>query len=67
MDKLLGVLAIIVIGSPLIIITLAISWVMDDERIDKRQPNDDSDIRYYIPSWCRRRRSNNRSDMENER
>ena len=66
MDKALGLLAIIVLGSPLIIFALAISWAMDDERTDKRQSDDDSDIRYYIPSWCRRRRNNNGHSKKGE-
>lgn len=46
MDKFFGVLFVIVVGSPLIIITLAISWVMNDE-MDEGQPDDDSDVRIY--------------------
>ena len=67
MDKVQGLLAIIVFGSPLIIMTLAICWAMDDERTDKRQSDDDSDIRYYIPSWCWRRRNDNGHDISGEK
>lgn len=67
MDKITGLIALIVIGAPLVIMTLAFSWVMDDERMDTRQHNIDSDIRIYIPSWHRNRRSNNRHDMEGDK
>lgn len=67
MDKITGLIALIVIGAPLVIMTLAFSWVMDDERMDKRQSNIDSDIRIYIPSWHRNRRRNNRHDMEGDK
>ena len=46
MDKFFGVLFVIVVGSPLIIITLAISWVMNDE-MDKGKHDDDRDVKLY--------------------
>lgn len=71
MDKVLGLFTTVFLGIPLVVVTMVICWWMDDERTDKgtdkRQPDNDTDIRIYIPRRCRNRRSNNRSDMENER
>ena len=66
MDKFFGVLFVIVVGSPLIIITLAISWALRDERMDERQSDDDSDVRIYIPSWIWSRRSDHGHDKKNK-
>ena len=60
MDKLYGLLFVLVIGSPLIIITLAISWVMNDE-MDKGKHDDDSDVRLYHVVRDRKHRSMDRN------
>ena len=39
MDKALGIATVIFVGMPLIIMSLLISWVMDDERDDKAIPD----------------------------
>lgn len=67
MDKILGLFTTVFVGVPLVIVSMIICWWMDDERADKGKSNNDSDIRIYVPGRCRRRRSNNRFDMENER
>lgn len=61
MDKITGLIALIVIGAPLVIMTLAFQWVMDDERMDKGQCNDDSDIRVYHVVRDRKHRSMDRN------
>ena len=35
MDKALGIATVIFVGMPIVIMSLLISWVMDDERDDK--------------------------------
>ena len=67
MDKIMGLFVTIFVGIPIMVVALIISWWMDCERTDKGQPDNDSDLRLYIPSWCRSRRRNNRHDMENGR
>ena len=51
MDKALGIVTVLFVGLPMVVMSLLVSWVMDDERLDKRQPDNDSDIRIYVPSW----------------
>ena len=62
---IIGLIALLVMGVILIALTLIISWWMN-ERMDNRELDSDNDVRIYVPSWCRSRRSNNRHDMENK-
>ena len=62
---IIGLIALLVMGVILIALTLMISWWMN-ERMDNRELDSDSDVHLYVPSWCRRRWSNNRNDMEGE-
>lgn len=66
MDKIVGLCITIFIGIPLMVVSMVISWWMEHERDIEGQPDNDSDVRYYVPSRCRSRRSNNRHDMENK-
>ena len=66
MDKIIGLFVTVFVGIPMMVVALLISWWMDNERMDKGQYDDDSDVRYYIPSRCRRRGSNNRSNSKME-
>ena len=63
MDKALGIVTLLFVGVPLVILTLAIGGIMDDDR-SKRHSNstlsDDPDLRIYIPVRDRDRRSGNR-------
>ena len=45
MDKAQGIAAILFVGLPLIIMSLLVSWVMDDERDDKAIPDGDHNNR----------------------
>ena len=70
MDKIIGLLTVIFVGFPLTIITMIISWGMNhelDNGCDQGQLDRDSDIRIYVPSRIRNRRSNNRHDKECKR
>ena len=66
MNKIMGLLMTIFVGFPLTVISMIISWWMN-EGMDKGQPDNDSDLRLYIPSWCRSRRSNDRHDKGDEK
>ena len=60
MDKILGVFTTIFVGVPLTVISFLISRSFDNEGRDTEQLNDDSDMRTYVPSRCRRRRGGKR-------
>ncbi len=60
MDKILGIFTTIFVGLPLTVISFLISRYMDDEGCNTEQPNNDNDMRIYVPSRCRNRRGNNR-------
>ena len=63
MDKALGIVTLLFVGAPLVILTLAIGGIMDDDR-NKRHSNptlsDDPDMRIYVPKRSRHRRSDHR-------
>lgn len=46
MDKIMGLLTVIFVGLPLTIISMIMSWWMN-EGMDEGQPDDDSDVRIY--------------------
>lgn len=46
MDAIIGLIVMLVVGILLIVVTMIISWWMN-ERMDQGQCNDDSDIRIY--------------------
>lgn len=58
MDKLIGILAIIVVGTAIIAGCLIVGWLFDD--VDKRKSRADSFGYTYISSGCRNRCRNNR-------
>lgn len=60
MDKAMILTAILLIATPLVVFTLAIGWMMDDERIFEGKRDSDSDIRIYVPGRDRDRGRNNR-------
>ena len=64
MDKVLGLVALLVVGVPLVVLSFCISWLMDDEEFSSRELHHDGDIRIYIPSKCRRNRGDNRHDND---
>ena len=60
MDKILGIFTTIFVGVPLTVISFLISRYFDDEGRDTEQLNNDNDMRIYVPSRCRNRRSGER-------
>lgn len=71
MDKATALTVLLLIATPLVVITLGIGWLMDDEQdngdnqgTDKGQCNNDSDIRVYVPMRRRNRRGNNGRDQQ---
>jgi len=50
MDKVLGIVTLIFFGVPMVVTAFLISWMLDED-VDKRQSDNDSDIRIYVPSW----------------
>jgi len=70
MDKLIGLLTVIFVGTLLTTITMVISWGLNDgtdKGNNKGQHVRDSDVRIYIPSRFRERVHGNGNDMENGR
>ena len=64
MDKLLGIFTTIFVGIPLTVISMLISWVMNNEGRNNEQSDNDNDMRIYVPSRCRDRGSNHRQDKQ---
>lgn len=58
MDKLIGIIAIIVVGTVIIAGCLIVGWLFDD--LDKRKFRNDSTSYAYFSSGCRNRCGNNR-------
>ena len=58
MNKIIGILAIIVVGTAIIAGCLIVGWLFDD--VDKRKFGNDSVGYAYISSGCRNRCRNNR-------
>lgn len=58
MSKELMIMGLLMISVPIVVLTLGIGWMMNN---DKREPDIDLDMRIYVPSRCRDRSSNNRS------
>jgi len=71
MDKIVGLCITIFVGLPLTIVSMVISWWMDDDRdiqgLYTGEHGMDSDVRIYVPVRCRNRRRNNRHDMEGDK
>ena len=63
MDKLIGILAIIVVGTAIIAGCLIVGWLFDD--VDKRKSRADSSSYAYFSSGCRNRCRNNRCNKLN--
>ena len=62
MDKVLGIFTLLFVGVPLVVMSLLISWGLDDDRRDTTALRGDFDVRLYVPCRCRRRRGNNGLD-----
>ena len=66
MDKAMMLLGLILIATPLVVLTLGIGWLMDDfddfESDIEGQHDTDSDIHSHVHNGIRSRRSNNRRD-----
>ena len=60
MDKIMGLLMTIFVGFPLTVISMVISWWMN-EGMDEGQPDDDSDVRIYRVVRDRKHRSMDRN------
>lgn len=71
MDKIIGLLTVIFVGLPLTIVSMVISWWLDDDRdiqgLYTREHGMDSDVRIYVPVRRRNRRRNNGHDMEGDK
>ena len=68
MDKGLILGAVIFVWLPIIGMALLISWVMDGDKdgMDKGKSDSDSDLRIYVPSWCRDRSKHERNNKQHE-
>ena len=64
MDKILGIFTTIFVGLPLTVISMLISWVMNNEGRNNEQSDNDNDMRIYVPSRCRDRGSHYRRIMQ---
>ena len=62
MNKELLIIGLVLIGVPIVVLTLGIGWLMNDER----EPDIDLDMRIYVPSRCRDRSCDNRHDKQVE-
>ena len=62
MDKATMLLGLILIATPLVVLTLGIGWLMDDDGMDKGKRNRDSDVSAHVHDGIRSRRSDNRHD-----
>ena len=58
MDKIIGIGWLMAIGTFLTVGCLALGWLFDVD-VDKRQSDDDYNMRIYVPCRCRHRRGNN--------
>lgn len=65
MDKATMLLGLILIATPLVVLTLAIGWFMDgedDDRMDKRELNRDNDVPAHVHDGIRSRGRNSGCD-----
>ena len=65
MDKAMMLLGLLLIATPLVVLTLAIGWFMDgedDDRVDKRELNRDNDVPAHVHDGIRSRGSDIRRD-----
>ena len=62
MDKATMLLGLILIATPLVVLTLGIGWLMDDDRMDKGKRNRDNDVPAHVHNGIRSRGSNSRCD-----
>ena len=67
MDKAMMLLGLILIATPLVVLTLGIGWLMDDERFSERQHDSDNDIRIYVPVRNRNRGSDHRCNKQGDK
>lgn len=67
MDKAMMLLGLILIATPIVVLTLGIGWLMDDERFSEGQHDSDNDIRIYVPMRNRNRSSNNRCNKQGDK
>lgn len=62
MDKAMMLLGLILIATPLVVLTLGIGWLMDDDGMDKGKRNRDNDVPAHVHNGIRSRWSDNRHD-----
>ena len=62
MDKAMMLLGLILIATPLVVLTLGIGWLMDDDRMDKGKRNGHSDVPAHVHDGIRSRGSDSRCD-----
>lgn len=60
MDKALILTALLLIATPLVVLTLGIGWLMDDDRMDKGKRNRDNDVPAHVHDGIWSRGSNSR-------
>lgn len=60
MDKALILTALLLIATPLVVLTLGIGWLMDDDGMDKRECNRDNDVPAHVHDGIRSRGSDSR-------
>lgn len=64
--KIFKVLIILGICVSVVFLTLLVEWFLDDDRRDKGQHDDDSDMHIYVPHRSGNRRGNNGHDKQHE-
>ena len=62
MDKATMLLGLILIATPIVVLTLGIGWLMDDDGMDKGKRNRDNDTSAHVHNGIRSRRSDNGHD-----
>ena len=51
-DKALGLVTILFVFMPLIGFSFLISWVLDDDRYNRTECDNDNNMRIYVPRRC---------------
>lgn len=64
MDKGFALIVMIIMFLPIAFFTFAVSWVLDNERDNQRQSDNDNDMRIYVPQRCWHRRGDNRCNKQ---
>ena len=66
MNKIIILLLITGLCVSVVFLTLLVEWFMDDDRRNKRQCDDDSDMHIYVPHRSGHRCGNNGHDKQHE-